>query len=266
MKLPNKPNMTWDTIKRMEDMTWFTYAQIFDDLLIVAQKETNCFVWKTEKGLVVMDGIWPDKRAYDAIVNAIRDVGWDENEICKYVVTHGHVDHAGCGKWLVENHHATTYLSEIDTEFWEKNPTKPDRPETWKDFEIDEFVREGDTIDCGDKTIYVYDTPGHTPGCLSFVFAVEENGERHMAALFGGATPPWNNEEGKKQYKKSIEHLKEVTKEKKVDVALFNHTAFDQGLDRIAYSKNRLSYMPNIYVLGQDGYQKHMVVYENLCD
>ena len=40
----NQPELTFDTIKRMEDMTWFTHAQIFDDLLIVAQKETSCFV------------------------------------------------------------------------------------------------------------------------------------------------------------------------------------------------------------------------------
>ena len=39
-----KPVMTKETIKAMEDMSFFIYAKIFDDLLIVAQKETNCFV------------------------------------------------------------------------------------------------------------------------------------------------------------------------------------------------------------------------------
>lgn len=60
----NQPELTFDTIKRMEDMTWFTHAQIFDDLLIVAQKETSCFVWRTSLGLVVIDGIWPDERVW----------------------------------------------------------------------------------------------------------------------------------------------------------------------------------------------------------
>lgn len=49
----------FDTIKRMKDMTWFTHPQIFADLLLVAQKETACYVWKTAEGLVVIDGIWP---------------------------------------------------------------------------------------------------------------------------------------------------------------------------------------------------------------
>ena len=41
------PELTIETIKRMEDMSWFTHAQIFDDLIIVAQKETACYILKT---------------------------------------------------------------------------------------------------------------------------------------------------------------------------------------------------------------------------
>ena len=52
------PELSFETIKRMEDMTWFTHAQIFDDLLIVSQRETSCYILKTCEGLVVIDGIW----------------------------------------------------------------------------------------------------------------------------------------------------------------------------------------------------------------
>jgi metallo-beta-lactamase class B len=51
---------------------------------------------------------------------------------------------------------------------------------------------------------------------------------------------------------------------KKVDVALSNHTAVDNGLERIAYSKKRMSYMPNIYIIGQDGFQKFCQVFRVL--
>ncbi|WP_139357421.1 MBL fold metallo-hydrolase, partial [Clostridium beijerinckii] len=172
----NKPIITKETIKAMEDMSFFTHAMIFDDLLIVAQKETNCFVLKTSDGLIVIDAIWPAKEAFDAIVSAIKDVGWDPDTIKKLVLTHGHVDHTGCGKWFVEKYHAYTYLSKIDDIFWEEHPTKPDRPETWKDYKIDVYVQDGDTIILGDKTIYVYGTPGHTPGGLSYIFPVKDDG------------------------------------------------------------------------------------------
>jgi len=76
MKRLNKPVITKETIKAMEDMSFFTHARIFDDLLIVAQKQTNSFVLKTSDGLIVIDAIWPAKKAFEAIVGAIKDVGY----------------------------------------------------------------------------------------------------------------------------------------------------------------------------------------------
>lgn len=259
----SKPIITKETISAMEDMSFFTHALIFDDLLIVAQRETNCFVLKTIDGLIVIDAIWPSKKAFEAIVGAIIDVGWNPDTIKKLVLTHGHVDHTGCGRWFVEKYHVQTYLSKIDDLFWEEHPAKSDRPETWKDYKIDVYVQDGDTITLGDKTIYVYNTPGHTPGCLSYIFPVEEDGVLHMAALWGGTTPPWTKNEVK-QYLFSLDYFMSEAINKKVDVALSNHTAVDNGLERIAYSKKRMSYMPNIYILGQDGFLEYCQVFRTL--
>ena len=41
MNKRKKPIITKETILAMEDMSHFTHALIFDDLLIVAQRETN---------------------------------------------------------------------------------------------------------------------------------------------------------------------------------------------------------------------------------
>lgn len=259
----DKPVFTSETIKAMEDMSFFTHSLIFDDLVIVAQRETNCFVLKTNDGLIVIDAIWPKKKAFDAIIDAIKDVGWNPDALKILVLTHGHVDHTGCGKWFVEQYHVETYLSKTDDIYWQEHPTKPDRPETWKDYSIDHYLQDGDTIELGDKTIYVYSTPGHTPGCLSYIFPIRENGEVHMASLWGGATPPWTKA-GVEQYLKSLDYFVGVAIQKKVDVALSNHTSIDNGLERIAYSRKRLAYMPNVYVMGTDGFQKYCQVFRTM--
>lgn len=265
MNKPNKPVITKETIKAMEDMSFFTHALIFDDLLIVSQKETNCFVLKSSDGLIIIDAIWPAKEAFSAIEDAIRDVGWNPDAIKKLVLTHGHVDHTGCGRWFVEKYHVTTYLSKEDDIFWEEHPAKPDRPETWKDYKIDIYLRNGDTITLGDKKIYVYETPGHTPGGLSYIFPVKEDRKPHMAALWGGTTPPWTKN-GVKQYLESLDYFVFESKRKKVDVALSNHTSLDNGLERIAYTKKRMSYMPNIYIVGESGFDKYCQVFRTLSD
>ena len=251
----NKPELSFNTIQRMEDMTWFTHAQIFDDLLIVAQKETACYIWKTTDGLVVIDGIWPDERVYAELLAAIRDAGWESEPITKFVMTHGHIDHVGCGKWLVDHHGVKTFLSKEDDDLRCNSPSEEGRPDCWKEFDIDCYTGDGECIDCGDKSIEIIATPGHTAGCMSFIFPVCENGEKHMACLFGGATAPWNDKTGKRLQRQSVLKFKDAAAEYRCDVALTNHTAFDIGLERIAYSRSRLSYMPNIYILGENGVQ-----------
>lgn len=128
----DRPQITAETFRNMEDMSFFTHARIFDDLLIIAQKETNCFVLRSSEGLIVLDAIWPCQQAFDAIISAVRETGWDPGAIRKLVLTHGHVDHTGCGRWLREAFHAETYLSQRDDRFWAEEPIKRDRPETWK--------------------------------------------------------------------------------------------------------------------------------------
>ncbi|MCB6992532.1 MBL fold metallo-hydrolase [bacterium 210820-DFI.6.37] len=263
MNLLDKPIISKEIFKRMEDMSWFIHARIFDDLLIVAQKETNCFVLKTDDGLIVIDAIWPSKKAFDAIVNAVEAIGWNSNDIRKLVLTHGHADHTGCGKWFIEQYGVDTYLSKVDDIFWEKNPVKPNNPETWKDYDISFFIKDGDTITLGDKTIFVFSTPGHTPGGLSYIFPVTEDGNTHMAALWGGTTPP-RSKSGVMQYLKSLDFFVKKAVDMRVDVALSNHTAVDNGIERIRYSKARMSYMPNIYIVGEDGFKTYCKVFKSL--
>ncbi len=259
----NRPVITKKTIQAMEDMSFFVHAKIFDDLLIVSQKETNCFVLKTNEELIVIDAIWPDKRAFDAIVDSIRAVGWNPAEIKKLILTHGHADHTGCGKWFVETYGVKTYLSRTDDLFWKQSPIKPKRPDTWKDYDIDEYISDGDVITSGDKKIYVYGTPGHTPGCLSYIFPVTEEGEIHMAALWGGTTPP-RIKDDVRQYLESLDYFVKEAESKHVDVALSNHASIDNGLERIQYSNKRMSYMPNIYIIGWNGFQKYCQVFRTL--
>lgn len=264
-KMKDIPELSMDTIKRMEDMSWFTHARIFDDLIIVAQKETALYILKTAAGLIVIDGIWPDKRVYEEILRSISEAGWDGEKITMFLMTHGHIDHVGCGKWLKENHRVKTCLSGEDDELRLSAPHEEGRSDSWKEFEIDTALRDGDKIDCGDRGIFALSTPGHTKGTMSFIFPVHENGARHMACLFGGATPPWGNEKGREQQRESVKKFRDAAGRYGCDVALTNHTAFDCGLERIAYSRARLSFLPNIYILGSEGVRDFCSVFDRIA-
>lgn len=262
MNLQQTPVVTEQTFRDMEDMSWFTHALIFDNLLIVSQKETNCFVLNTARGLAVIDAIWPSRDAFEAIVSAVQNVGWDP-DFRHLLLTHGHADHTGCGKYFVEAYGVETYLSKTDDQFWTQCPIKPDKPETWKDFEISHYVTDGDVLDFGDILVHVCATPGHTPGGLSYLFPVRDNGTVHMAALWGGTTPP-RDAAGIVQYLRSLDKFQAEAERFGVDVALSNHTAVDNGLERIAYSRKRMAYMPNIYIIGQAGFRQYCQVFRTM--
>ena len=49
-------------------------------------------------------------------------------------------------------------------------------------------------------------------------------------------------------------------------MALSNHTAVDNGMERIRYSNARMDYMPNIYIIGQDGFNNFCQVLRTLSN
>lgn len=256
--------VTQKHIDDMFDASWFIHAQIFDDVLLVANKSTNCIVLKTSEGLILIDAIFPKKEMFDAIVKAITDIGWNPKDIKKFIISHGHFDHAGCGKWIKEAYNPQIYISKIDYDLWTNFPFFPDKPETWKDFDVTDFVDDGDEITLGDKTIKVYFTPGHTPGGLSFIFPVTDLKVPHVAALWGGTNPP-NNIHEVSTYFKSLDYFLKQTDQNNVDVALGNHPFIDNGFEKMAFAKERLSHMPNVFILGKEGYRQYSQIFRNMC-
>ncbi|MEN6567026.1 MAG: MBL fold metallo-hydrolase [Veillonellales bacterium] len=252
-----------DLIDRMPNASWFTHAQIFDDVLIVANTSTASFILKTTDGLIIIDAIYPKEQMFNAIIDGIKDIGWNPKDIKKLVITHGHFDHCGCGKWIVANYHPETYLSKIDDEYWRNVPFFPDKQETWKDFDIDHYVDDGDEISLGETTIKVIFTPGHTPGGLSFIFPVHDNGVLHMAGMWGGTNPP-GDINGVVTYFQSLDHFMEEAEKYHCDVTINNHPTMD-GYDKIAYANHRCSHMPNIYVIGEAGFRHFCQLYRFLC-
>lgn len=263
MNLPQFVNPIGYVVQYADDTTWFTHAQLFDDLLIVANRTTAAFVLKTSDGLVLFDAIYPKEEMFHAIIDGIRDIGWEPRDIRKFIITHGHMDHCGCGKWIVDYCGCETYLSEIDDIYWEQNPVLPDKPETWKNFKIDHYVSDGDEIRQGDTCIKVHFTPGHTPGGLSFSFPVHDNGEVHMAGMWGGTNPP-PSIGGILQYFSSLDHFQEETARAHCDVILNNHPLLD-GYEKIAYAQKRASHMPNNYIIGEENFQRFCKVYRIFC-
>jgi glyoxylase-like metal-dependent hydrolase (beta-lactamase superfamily II) len=151
-------------------------AQIQAVIVPVTPFQQNCsliFDKASKRGAVVDPG-----GDVDAILDAIRESGITVEKI---LLTHGHIDHAGGAAELREKlgvpiegpHREDLFLLEALQEagagygMMDARPVTPDR-----------WLAEGDTVSVGDLQFSVHETPGHTPGSVTFF-----NGENRFALV-----------------------------------------------------------------------------------
>ena len=86
------------------------------------------------------------------------------------LLTHGHIDHAGEAKPLAEDLGVPIVGPHEADRFWLARLDEDGRNYGIRGvvFEPDRWLVEGDTVQVGDLTLDVYETPGHTPGHVVF--------------------------------------------------------------------------------------------------
>ena len=85
---------------------------IAGNLYYVGNKDVSCHLIDTGEGLILLDTAFP--QSVYLLLESIRSLGFDPYDI-KYIVhSHGHYDHFGGTKALVELTGAKTFLGEED--------------------------------------------------------------------------------------------------------------------------------------------------------
>ena len=162
--------------------------RIFGNLYFAGTVPASCHLIDTGEGLILIDTGYPQS-AY-LVVESIWELGFKPADVRCIVHSHGHYDHMGATRSLVELSGAKTFLGEPDKDYVTWN-----NPLNWafeQDYEFTEvfqpdvLLHDGDVIKLGNTEIHCVSTPGHTPGTMSFFFDVEENGRRLRAGMHGG--------------------------------------------------------------------------------
>ena len=240
-------------------------VKIFDNMAIIGSVGTNCVVIETSEGLILLYAMWPGKVFEDMIEDGFKELGYDPRDIKILLISHGHPDHSGCGRHFIEKYGAVPYMSRIDYEFEKEFCEKAGNPDWIFDFEVENFLDEGDLLRLGDTEILCVFTPGHTPGGLSFIVPVYDQGRPHMAALWGGSAPP-PALEANYQYIESLDHFIEVCRQKHVDADFMNHPILNNGVERMAVMRNRIDQVANPFVIGEEGYIRFTQLYRQLAE
>lgn len=165
------------------------------ETLVVGQLGVNCFVLadgETKEGVVVDPG---DET--EAILALVRNKGIR----VKYILnTHGHFDHVGGNRRMVEATGATLMIHQGDEPYF----SRASRSATMYGLKAEDspapaaYLTDGQTITFGSCELRVIHTPGHTPGGCCFHLPAEGkliSGDTLFADSIGRTDLPGGSQE-----------------------------------------------------------------------
>jgi metallo-beta-lactamase class B len=234
-------------------------AKVFDNLYYLGQSEYSAWAVTTSDGIIVIDALF-DYSVEDEIVNGLTKLGLDPTKIKYVLVSHGHSDHVGGARLLQDRFGAHVIMSAADWDLIARNT------QSWPKPKRDMVATDGQRLTLGDTTFTMYLTPGHTPGTISTLIPVKDQGRPHLAAEWGGTgfnftiTPDKPRLFWDETYAKSAEHFRDAVTKAGADVLIANHPNQDGAKAKLAALKTRKPGDPNPYVIGNDSVRRYLTM------
>jgi metallo-beta-lactamase class B len=170
---------------------WEFYYEPFaicGNLYYVGNRRVSSHLIDTGDGLVLIDTAFASTTYL--LLDAIARLGFRPKDVRHILHTHCHFDHIQGTRALVELYGCKTYVGENDLPLLKKqaalNMAESGSFGYFEEFEPDVLLRDGQTLTIGNTVIDVVETPGHSPGCLSYFFNVQADTKAYRAGLPGG--------------------------------------------------------------------------------
>ena len=189
-------------------------------------------VWfiPTDEGHIVIDGGVPETAAH--VMAGIRALGYDPADIAILLNTHAHFDHSGGLAELKAISGAQMMASEGDRSALEGGFYLGSEEESVLNappVSVDHILADGETVSHGGVTLRANLTPGHSRGCTSWTFTLEEGGAAYEALIFCSVSVAANRLIDPPQYEGIVEDYKTTfarIADWTPDVFLANHSEF----------------------------------------
>ena len=249
---PPSPRATADKpASPTQKPAWYVEpVKVFDNLYFVGQSEYSAWAVTTSEGIILIDTLF-DYAVEEEIAGGLKKLALDPAMIRYAVVTHPHPDHHGGAKFLQDRYKTRVLMSAADWDVIDRlTGTKPAR---------DMVATDAQTLTLGDTMITLYITPGHTPGTLSALIPVRDNGTRHLAALWGG-TGLNADRASLEAYVRSAQRFDDIAQKAGADIILSNHTDWDGSKINLPQLAKREPDSPNPYVVGTPAVHRYLEV------
>ena len=248
--------------------TWYAPpAKVFDNLYFLGQTEYSAWAVKTPGGIIIIDPIF-DYSVEEEVVNGLKALGSDPNDIKYVLISHAHSDHVGGASYLQDRFNAKVIMSEADWQLLEGTKA------SWRKPRRDLVATDGQQLTLGGTTLTLTITPGHTLGTISTLIPVLDNGRRHVAAYWGGTAFNWVTNRTAyitperpdsfwfNHYIQSAQRFRTLARNAGAEVVLSNHSDFAGSDTKRPALKTRKPGDRHPYVVGPDSVARYLTVAE----
>jgi|TARA_B100000959_G_C14966887_1_gene618123 metallo-beta-lactamase class B len=248
-----------DTIPARE--VWYAEpAKVYDNLYFVGGKVHTSWALTTSDGIIIIDTIFP-YNSEELIIGGLEKLGLNPADIKYVIISHAHGDHIGGAQILQERYGAQVAMGAAD---WDLVTTYPNRYATMAP-KREIVATDGMQLILGDTIVSLWETPGHTPGTLSYTFTVFDNGRPVSVAYSGGTAFNFVNNtpdpgiENFQIYIEAQQHIAQQAEAVAASVLLSNHSEFDNAVNRNKMLAGRGD-GPHPYEVGAEWVQRYFQV------
>jgi metallo-beta-lactamase class B len=238
-------------------VTWFIEpAKVFDNLYFVGSKIHNSWALKTSAGIILLDTLFT-YNSEEEIVGGLKKLGLDPATVKYVIISHAHSDHVGGAKLMQDRFGSHIVMGGPDWDSIERSVNGYPLGKPKRDIVAD----DGQKITLGDTTVTIVTTPGHTPGTLSMLFTVKDNGKPLNVAYSGGTAFNFPSTAANfDTYIKSQSKMAAAAAASGATVLMSNHSEFDNAVTKIRLLAARKPGEPHPFEVGKEAVARYFVV------
>ncbi len=165
--------------------------KIAGNLYYVGAADITSFLITTPQGHIVIDGGFEETAPM--ILANIRKLGFRVADVKYILSSHAHYDHAGGIAALKRATGAKFVCSRADAPLHARGGAND--PQFGDQFlyppiVADRIIDDGDEVTLGGQTLVARITPGHTPGCTTWMTTIRDGDKSHRVVFVGSPTVP----------------------------------------------------------------------------
>ena len=238
---------------------WYTEpAKVFDDLYFVGTKDRSAWVLPTSDGIILIDTTY-EYEAEPVIVGGLKKLGFDPASVKYVIITHGHAGEVGGAKLMQDRFNSRIVMGAGDWDMIEQSVSRFPNGKPSRDIAVTDTQK----ITLGDRTVTVVPMTGHTPGTISLIFQVKDNGRPMTIAYSGGTEFNFVNDVPHfDTYIDSERKFSAAAAAAGANILMTNQSEYDDAYTKIRLLAGRRPGEPHPFDLGPDAVQRYFKVFD----